>query len=384
MEKTRFDFDTILDRSNTNSDKWTKYPQDVIPMWVADMDFDSPQCIKNALSKRIDQGVFGYTHASKSLNNAILNHLTTRYDWSISSAAITHLPGLVCALHLAVRAFSNEGDSIIVPGPVYYHLNKAPLLSQRQLTTVDMTIQQGRWVPDMAKFADACALPNAKMILLCNPHNPGGTVYTREELTQIHALAKKHDLILVSDEIHCDLIFDDHQHVPFASINEDAAARTITLMAPSKTFNIAGLGYAFAVIENPKLRRTFNDAKAGLIPFPNMLGLVAATAAYEEGQQWHQALLNYLTDNRNFLQQWLKNTPFTMQKLESTYLAWIDVSALDIDNPQHFFLEAGIGVSDGKDFGNSNFIRLNFGCPKQQLENAIKRLDAALKKTNVI
>ncbi|MBJ7552820.1 MalY/PatB family protein [Marinomonas spartinae] len=380
MKKPHFDFDTLIDRTQTQSDKWAKYPEHVIPMWVADMDFDSPECIKTALNNRINQGVFGYTHASKSLNNAILNHLVHRYHWSISPAALSHLPGLVCALHLAVRAFSNEGDGIVVPGPVYYHLNRAPQLAKRQLITVDMTIQQDRWVPDFTQLEKACAQANAKMILLCNPHNPGGTVYTREELTQIHTLAEKYNLLVVSDEIHCDLIFDGLQHIPFASLNDDAAKRTITLMAPSKTFNIAGLGYAFAIIENAKLRQTFNDAKSGLIPYPNMLGLVAATAAYQEGQQWHQALLNYLTKNRNFLQQWLEKTPFSMQKLEATYLAWIDVSALDVDNPHHFFLEAGVGVSDGKEFGNSAFIRLNFGCPMRQLEQAIERLEVALKK----
>ncbi len=371
-------FDCVIDRSQMSSDKWSKYPKDVLPMWVADMDFDSPSCIKAALNQRVEDGVFGYTHPSNVLLSAIQSHLQSRYHWSVSGGHLVHLPGLVCALHLSVRVFSNEGDGIVVPGPVYYHLNKAPLAAKRQLLSVTMCLEEGRWVPDMAQFESACANPKSKMILLCNPHNPGGTVYTKAELSRIHALAEKYDLVVVSDEIHCDLILDDVPHIPFASLNQDAANRTITLMAPSKTFNIAGLGYAFAVIENAALRQAFNDEKTGLIPSPNMLGLVAATAAYQEGQAWHQALLVYLKGNRDFLAARMAKTPMKMAHLEATYLAWIDVSALGLKDPHRFFLEAGVGVSDGKDFGNETFVRLNFGCPRSVLEDAMTRIENAL------
>ncbi|WP_421855429.1 MalY/PatB family protein [Marinomonas sp.] len=373
-------FDTLIDRSDMSSDKWSKFPDNVIPMWVADMDFDSPDCIKEALNQRVNKGVYGYAHTPKALVKAIQSHLLSRYDWDISVAHLVHLPGLVCALYLSVRAFSNEGDGIVVPGPVYYHLTKAPELSGRGLLNVDMTIQNGRWVPDMVQFEAACANPKSKMILLCNPHNPGGTVYTRAELLSIHALAKKYDLVVVSDEIHCDLILDDLPHVPFASLNKDAANRTITLMAPSKTFNIAGLGYAFAVIENAQLRQAFNKERAGLIPSPNMLGLVAATAAYEEGREWHGDLLAYLKSNRDLLAERIAATPLTMVHLESTYLAWIDASALSLANPYQFFVDAGVGVSDGKDFGNPNYVRLNFGCPQSILDQAMTRIEEALIK----
>ena len=373
-------FDTLIDRSNMDSDKWSKYPENVIPMWVADMDFDSPDCIKEALDQRVKKGVYGYTHAPKSLVKAIQLHLSKCYDWDVSAAHLIHLPGLVCALHLSVRVYSNEGDGIVVPGPVYYHLTKAPTLSGRDLLSVDMVIQDGRWVPDMAKFEAACANPKSKMILLCNPHNPGGTVYTKEELLSIHGLAKKYDLVVVSDEIHCDLILDDLPHIPFASLNKDAANRTVTLMAPSKTFNIAGLGYAFAVIENAELRQAFNQERAGLIPFPNMLGLTAATAAYEEGQEWHVELLAYLKNNRDMLAERIARTPLKMLHLEATYLAWIDVSALSLENPYQFFVDAGVGVSDGKDFGNPNYVRLNFGCPQSILDQAMTRIEEALIK----
>ncbi|WP_219702538.1 MalY/PatB family protein [Marinomonas lutimaris] len=373
-------FDTLIDRSDMSSDKWSKYPENVIPMWVADMDFDSPDCIKDALNQRVGKGVYGYTHTPKALSKAIQTHLSTRYGWDISSAHLVHLPGLVCALHLSVRVFSNAGDGIVVPGPVYYHLTKAPLTSERDLLNVDMVIDDGRWVPDMVQFEAACANPKSKMILLCNPHNPGGTVYTKAELLSIHALAKKYDLLVVSDEIHCDLILDDLPHVPFASLNKDAANRTITLMAPSKTFNIAGLGYAFAVIENAELRQAFNKERAGLIPSPNMLGLTAAIAAYEEGQEWHDELLVYLKGSRDLLVERLASTPLKMVHLEATYLAWIDASALSLDNPYQFFVDAGVGVSDGKDFGNPNYVRLNFGCPRSILDQAMTRIEEALIK----
>ena len=384
MDSNASCFDKEIDRTNSNSDKWTKYPQDVIPLWVADMDFESPDCIKTALNERIEHGVFGYTHASNELENTIVEYAKRRYDWGISSAQIVHLPGLVCALHLAVRAFSSEGDAIIVPSPIYPNFNKAVLHANRELSHVEMQIEDGRWVLDMQAFEIACAQPNSKMILLCNPHNPGGTVYTRAELEAIHQLAQRYDLLVVSDEIHCDLILDDVPHVPFASVNEDATNRTITLMAPSKTFNVAGLGYAFAVIANPALRATFNNAKAGLVPYPNLLGLIAANAAFGEGQDWHESLLTYLKENRNIIERWLPSTPLKMVHLEATYLAWIDVSALQLNSVHQFFLDAGVGISDGKDFGNPNYIRLNFGCPKSRLEDAIKRINDALKKHNYL
>lgn len=372
-------FDTLIDRSEMSSNKWSRYPESIIPMWVADMDFDSPACIKEALAQRIDDGVFGYTFTPKALAKAIQSHLLNRYGWMINSRSLVDLPGLVCALHLSVRVFSNEGDGIVVPGPVYYHLTKAPLLSGRSVEHVDLVIQNGRWTPDMAQFETACAKSNSKMILLCNPHNPGGSVYTKAELLAIHSLAEKYDLIVVSDEIHCDLILDDLPHVPFASLNKDAANRTITLMAPSKTFNVAGLGYAFAVIENEALRQSFDDGRAGLVPSPNMLGLTAALSAYENGQEWHQSLLAYLAKNRDFLAEKLAGTPLQMLHLEATYLAWIDASALNVESPYQFFLDAGVGVSDGGDFGNSNYVRLNFGCPKSVLEEAVSRIEKALE-----
>ncbi|MCZ2720070.1 pyridoxal phosphate-dependent aminotransferase [Marinomonas sp. 15G1-11] len=375
------EFDTVISRKNTQSDKWSRYSDDVIPLWVADMDFASPSIIKDAISERLKHGIFGYTAASESLYNSIKNHLSKHYQWTISDSSIVNLPGLVCALHSGVRTFSNQGDGIVVPGPVYYHLTKAAELSEREVLHVEMKLDnQQRWLPDFDELKIACAKENSRMLLLCNPHNPGGTVYTKEELKRIHEMAKQNDLIVISDEIHCDLILEDVPHVPFASLNDDAKSRTITLMAPSKTFNIAGLGFAFAIIENSKLRNQFNKGKNGIVPSPNLLGLVAAQAAYENGNEWHAQLLEYLKDNRDFIRAKLKDTPIKFASLEATYLEWLDVSELKLNNPHTFFLEAGVGLSDGKDFGNSQFLRLNFGCPRAILEKALDRMVDAMKQ----
>ena len=211
--------------------------------------------------------------------------------------------------------------------------------------------------------------------MLCNPHNPGGTVFNREELTKIHALAKQHDLTVVSDEIHCDLILDEGlKHIPFASLNEDAANRTVTLMAPSKTYNVAGLGLAYSVIQNLTLRNIFNLARSGIMPDPNLLAFNATKSAYTECQDWHQDLIKYLRKNRDLIYQKLSHTQCKISKIEATYLAWIDVSYLKLDDAEAYFLKAGVAISDGKQFGNSNFIRLNFGCSHQQLDQALTRL----------
>ncbi len=374
-------FDLIIPRKNTNSDKWSRYPDKVTPLWVADMDFASPIEIKNAISERLEHGVFGYTSASDALSSSIQNHLITNYNWKIDSQSIVYLPGLVCALHASVRSFSNKGDGIVIPGPVYYHLTKAAEFSEREVIHVSMnTDKADRWVPNFNELMSACSQENAKMLLLCNPHNPGGTVYTPEELNHIHAIAQANDLIVVSDEIHCDLILEDKPHTPFSSLNEDAKNRSITLMAPSKTFNIAGLGVAFAVIESPKIKAAFNKANRGIIPSPNLLGLVAAQAAYEKGQEWRSELIEYLRDNKKLIRSMLKNTPIKFYSLEATYLEWLDVSALGLENPYNFFLDAGVGLSNGKDFGNAQFLRLNFGCPRSVLKEALEKMIAAMEK----
>ncbi|WP_438467410.1 MalY/PatB family protein [Marinomonas sp. PE14-40] len=363
------------DRHNTHSIKWDKFPNDVIPMWVADMDFASPEPIIKAIQDRVSDGVFGYTKAAPELDKAIIDNAKNNYQWDIKANQIYYLPGLVCALHVAVRAFTKEDEAVIIPGPVYFHLTKAAELANRKIHSIPMQLINDRWLPDMQAFADACADTKSKLILLCNPHNPGGTVFSRDELLQIHALAAKYDLTVVSDEIHCDLILDEGlTHIPFASLNQDAASRTVTLMAPSKTYNVAGLGLAYSVTQNLTLKNKFNLARSGIMPDPNLLAFDATQAAYTQCQDWHRDLIKYLRKNRALIQQRLAPTQCTMSQIEATYLAWIDVSYLKLDNAEAYFLKAGVAISDGKQFGNPNFIRLNFGCSYQQLDQALTRL----------
>lgn len=363
------------DRHNTHSIKWDKFPNDVIPMWVADMDFASPEPIIKAIQDRVSDGVFGYTKAAPELDKAIIDNAKNNYQWDIKANQIDYLPGLVCALHVAVRAFTKEDEAVIIPGPVYFHLTKAAELANRKIHSIPMQLINDRWLPDMQAFADACADTKSKLILLCNPHNPGGTVFSRDELLQIHALAAQYDLTVVSDEIHCDLILDEGlTHIPFASLNQDAASRTVTLMAPSKTYNVAGLGLAYSVTQNLTLKNKFNLARSGIMPDPNLLAFDATQAAYTQCQDWHRDLIKYLRKNRALIQQRLAPTQCKMSQIEATYLAWIDVSYLKLDNAEAYFLKAGVAISDGKQFGNPNFIRLNFGCSYQQLDQALTRL----------
>lgn len=365
----------VKNRQNTHSLKWDKFPADVIPMWVADMDFASPEPIIKAIQDRVSDGVFGYTKADAELDQAIIDNARNNYDWEIKAKEIDYLPGLVCALHVAVRAFTQADEGVIIPGPVYFHLTKAAELANRKIHSIPMVINNDRWLPDMEAFALACADTKSKLILLCNPHNPGGTVFNREELEQIHALAQQHNLIVVSDEIHCDLILDEGlKHIPFASLNADAASRTVTLMAPSKTYNVAGLGLAYSVTQNLTLKNTFNLARSGIMPDPNLLAFNATKAAYTQCQEWHQDLIKYLRKNRDLIQQRLAPTQCKVSQIEATYLAWVDVSYLKLDNAEAYFLKAGVAISDGKQFGNPNFIRLNFGCSYQQLDQALTRL----------
>ncbi|TBR44935.1 putative C-S lyase [Marinomonas agarivorans] len=379
MGKLDNDIIESVPRQSTNSTKWDKYHDDILPMWVADMDFKSPTPIMDALHHRVNHGVFGYTDASQALQQAIIQNALTRYQWSISGNEISYLPGLVCALHLCVRTLTENGDGVVVPGPVYQNINKPVVDSGRQLHTVPMVLIDNRWVPDMDAFEQACAQANSKLILLCNPHNPGGTVFTRQELLAMHTLAEKYNLFVVSDEIHCDLLLDEGlQHIPFASLNDDAAARTITLMAPSKTYNIAGLGLAYAIIKGNTLRTKFNKAKSGLLPAPNLLAMAATQAAYSQCQTWHDALIKYLRKNRELIHTRLADTQCKMAKLEATYLAWIDVSHLNLEDTEAYFLAQKVAISPGKQFGNSQFIRLNFGCSHQLLEQALVRLLPAL------
>lgn len=377
---TPINFDTFIDRSDTASQKWERYRDtEILPMWVADTDFMAPPSVIQALQKRVEHGVFGYTNTPAELNQLVIDRMQSLYQWKIETDWLVWLPGLVCGLNLACRAVGDAGDHVISPQPIYPPFVSAPHLSKRKVIQVPMTQEGERFILDFAVLEKSIT-PDTHMILFCNPHNPGGSVYREEELLQLAAIAKKHQLTICSDEIHCDLILEpDLQHIPLASLNSDSASRTITLMAPSKTYNVAGLGCSFAIIPDEQLRKQFINVRKGIVPDVNLLGYTAAIGAYQAGDDWNQKQLRYLRENRDYLIQELNQIPgLKLNPIEATYLAWIDISAAKLENPARFFEEAGIGMSPGRDFGDANYMRLNFGCPRPLLEEAVKRIKSAL------
>lgn len=383
MENSSVDFDKPIQRKNTYSVKWEKYKdQDIIPLWIADSDFETAPAIIKALQDRVSHGVFGYTRQGTSgVREAIVSHLCNHYDWSIKSEWIVPLSSLVNGLTFSSLMAGDEGDEIIVPATIYPPFNFVVSNTNRERIRIPMRLQDDRWVLDFDAL-EAAISPNTKMVLFCNPHNPGGTVYTEAELLRLQGICQKHDLLICSDEIHCDLILDENKkHHPFGNLNDDASNRSITLMAASKTYNVAGLNFGFAIIPNAELRKIFERNVLEKAPDANLIGQTATEAAFKHGESWRLQQISYLRANHDYLLQEINAIPdLKMYPLEATFLAWIDVSKLKLDNVERFFEEAGVGISAGNYFGDNNFIRLNFACRRSLLEEAIKRIKKAVDK----
>ncbi|MCK9283906.1 MAG: PatB family C-S lyase [Rhodocyclaceae bacterium] len=380
-----FDFTRGVDRRGSDSLKWERYVgRDIIPLWVADMDFAAPPPVLDALRQRIEHGVFGYAKPWPSLTEAVQQHVLRHYAWAIEAPWIVWIPGVVAALNLACRSVGDTGDAVLSATPVYPPFLAAPAHSARRLETVALQRNAVRWQWDFAAVDAAFARSQAKLWLLCHPHNPVGRVWDDEELNAIAALAEKHDAVVCSDEVHCGLVLDPtRRHRPLAALSESIAQRSITLMAPSKTFNVPGLYSAFAVIPDATLRRRFLSTMEGIMPHINTLGLVATEAAYRDGDDWQRALLDTLRGNAQRVEQAVTMMPgLRTTPMEATYLAWIDCSGLGLDHPQKFFEQAGVGLSDGRDFGlgadYQKYVRLNFGCPAGTLETALARMASAV------
>jgi len=368
-------FDTPPDRRASDSIKWGKYAgRDVLPLWVADMDFAAPPAVLGRLQQRLAHGVFGYGGAWPALTEAVLAHLADEYQWRVEPEWLVWLPGLVTGLNVACRAV--DGD-VLTATPIYPPFLSAPHLSGRALHRVELACRDGHWQWD--KNALSAASTASRLFLLCHPHNPVGRCWSRDELLELAAFAAARDLIVCSDEIHCGLILDaDKRHIPFASLSPDAAQRSITLMAPSKTFNIPGLGCAFAVIPDAGLRRRFERTMNGIVPHVNVLGLAACEAAYRDCSDWQRELLAYLAGNRDRVEAAVNALPGAkMSHVEATYLAWIDVRALGLAKPAAHFEAHGLGLSDGADFGAPGWLRLNFGCSRSTLDAALDRFSKA-------
>jgi len=378
--ETTPDFDTIIDRSNTGSEKWDRYrDSDIIPLWVADMDFRSPEPVIQALRERVEHGVFGYTHPQEELAGAVLSALERDYGWRAEAEWLVWLPGLVCGLNVLCRAIGEAGDEVLTFTPVYPPFMSAPVHSQRSLVTVPLQLRKGLWRADLEAL-ERSITPRSRLLLLCSPHNPVGRVWSQEELVQFAEIARRHDLVIGSDDIHAGLVLDrDKRHIPIATLSEETARRTITLLAPSKTFNIPGLGCSFAVISDPGLRKGFRKAMGRIVPHVNLFGYAATLAAYRDGEEWRHALIDYLRGNRDLVEREISAMPgLGITHVEATYLAWIDTRSAGIGEPVNFFEKAGVGLSDGADFGAPGFVRLNFGCSRGLLAQALDRMKAAL------
>lgn len=371
-----FDFVKLPDRRGTDSVKWGKYAgQDILPLWVADMDFPAPPPVIAAIQERVAHGVLGYPTPWPSLVGSVLAHLQDQYGWQVESDWLVWLPGLVTGLNVACR--SVEGG-VLTATPVYPPFLSAPVLSERTVVKAPLGMHKGRWEFDWDAMEQACT-PTTELMLFCHPHNPVGRCWERKELEQLAEFAARHDLLICSDEIHCDLILDEgRQHIPFACLGPEVAARTVTLMAPSKTFNIPGLGCSFAIIPDAGLRRRFTRSMAGIVPHVNVLGLVACEAAYRQAGVWYEELLQVLRQNRDRVEAVVADLPgVNMTHVEATYLAWIDARGLGEVNPAAYFESHGLGLSDGAEFGAPGWVRLNFGCSPELLEVALDRLKTA-------
>ena len=374
-------FDQTIDRNNTQSLKWSRFDKKSIPLWVADMDFKSAPEIIEALHQRIDHGVFGYTIPDQELEQLVVERCRNFYRWEIKSEWIVWLPGLVTALNICTRAYAAEGEGVIAPTPIYYPFLMAPKLGGRQLISAEWVFKSNQWQLDLIALEKKIT-PETRLILLCNPQNPNGRVMTREELKGMEQFCQRHNLIVCSDEVHCDIILDRHaEHIPYASLSDFSLNHSVTLMSPSKTFNLAGFGCAFAIIPNEQLRHQFNQTRKGIVPDPDnmLIGYTATKAAYKEGEYWRQSMLEYLRGNHDYLMEEINQIPgLSMKALQATYLAWINVSELSLDNPHAFFEKAGVALSPGEQFGDVDYLRLNFGCSRSLLEEAVKRMRTAV------
>ncbi|MFF7710004.1 PatB family C-S lyase [Pseudomonas sp. NPDC007930] len=376
-------FDTVLPRHATDSTKWSAYPADVLPMWIADMDFGAAPVILDGIRERLAHPALGYAVATQAWRAEVVAYLQRQYGWAVDEAALVPLPGVVPGCNMALAALAPPGKPVVVKVPNYPPLRLAAAhwgLEQREVLLRPQA--DGQWQCDPAQLASA--LRGASTLLLSNPHNPVGKAYSREALLELGQLCEQENVMIVSDEIHADLLFDGRRHVPIASLDPAISARTITLMAASKAYNIAGLKTAFAVITDPALRKRFQQGHKGLVDSVNVLGLEATRIALGQAQPWLAELLAYLQGNRDWLLAALtERLPgIRMLSPEATYLAWLDCRALGLENPQKHFVQHGrVAFSAGTDFGEAGqgFVRLNFGCPRALLEEGVARMARALE-----
>lgn len=384
-------FDQMINRYGTNSLKYDfakerNYPQDVLPLWVADMDFQAPQEVLHALSKAVDHGIFGYQDTKDDYAEVIIQWFAKSFSWTPQKEWLVKSPGVVFAIATAISAFTQEGDSVLIQRPVYYPFSQVILAKKRKLVNNALVCKNGQYEIDFEDFEKKIIENKVKLFLFCSPHNPVGRVWTHQELIHISEICLKHHVLVVADEIHCDFTYPGYSHIPYASLSSEATDQSIICTAPSKTFNLAGLQVSNIFIKNPTLRTAFQDAIfcTGYSEL-NGLGLTACQAAYQYGESWLHSLKEYLLSNLNFVRNFLHTYLPDIRLIEpqGTYLIWLDFHSLGLTDKQleHFIVhKAKLWLDAGSIFGpeGAQFERINIACPQKTLEQAFNRLKEAI------
>jgi len=378
------DFDKIIDRRGTESIKWNYYDEDVLPMWIADMDFRSPEPVIEALHERVSHGIFGYGCEPEGLKEVIVDHVKKRHHCALKEEEISFISGVVTGFTHAIYSLTEPGDKVLIQTPVYRPILKGPeSIGRKCLHNPLIRREDGKYEIDFDDFEQKIA-SGVKLFLLCNPHNPVGRVFSRRELERMAEICTKHGVLICSDEIHCDLVYSESQHIPISNLSNEAADISVTYFAPSKTFNIAGFSTSVYVAKNEKIRKQLSESMRMILGHPNILGLHAALAAYRDGGPWLDEALEYMQANRDFLVDFVSQElpGIDVWRPEGTFLAWLDCRGLGLkDLPGAFFLEkAGVGLNEGADFGDpgKGFVRLNFGCPRELLQQGLEKMKSAI------
>lgn len=378
------DFDQLIERRGTDSIKWNLFDPDVIAMWVADMDFRSPQAIIDALQRRVEHGVFGYPQEPQQLRDVVVDWVSRRYNWKVSPDALVFLPNVAVGFNLAVQAVGRPGTGLLYQPPIYFPILDVPQHAGMEARPSELIRTEGGHYEIDFDDVERAASDNCSTFILCNPHNPVGRAFTRDELEKLGQICLRHNMFICSDEIHADFVYDGRDHIPIASIDPEIAARTITLIAPNKSFNVAGISCAIAVVPNPDLRARLEGARRGLVPHVGIMSYVITEAAYTQGEEWLDDVVAYLQENRDYLRQFVADQlpGVRMDLVDGTYLAWLDCRKLGLkETPHEFFLrEARVGMNDGARFGpgGEGFVRLNFATPRSNLTEALQRMRRAL------
>ena len=388
----KYDFDKIIDRKNTKCYKWDYNKEifgkeDLLSMWVADMDFKAPTEVLEILKKRADHGIFGYTGLTDSFYDSIVYWMNERFNWKIEKDWIVATPGIVPAINFAIQTYTKKKDKILVQAPVYYPFFTSIENNNRELVVSELKLINDHYEMDFADLEKKLS-EDVKMMILCSPHNPVSRVWKLDELQRVSELCLKYNVLLISDEIHSDLIFSNNRHIPIPTISKDIANNTLTMFAPSKTFNVAGLTLSYLIIPNKKIRVKFQKTLLNLgLHGGNVFGIEALEASYRYGQKWLEELLIYIEDNYNFVQHYLQNNLPRIKavKMEGTYLLWLDCRELGLSQKElvSFFInKVGLALNDGSKFGKGGegFMRMNLGCPKELIKQALSQLESSVKK----